>query len=177
MNALDSGYNIFDTIRKIGVMIAIIAAFVMMVYITADVIARNFLPSSMNMVGTYEFTQAFIMPLVGFPAMPYAYKIGLMPRIVMLTDRLKPGARRAMAIVLPIIHVCFFIAIAAFSLRYAMQSVADKITVLCGTKELPVYPLYFLPPYAFFMIAIEDIFVLIKNLKTKGRESILYAQD
>lgn len=169
---LDKAYGVFEKIRKMGIMVAIISEFVMMLYITTDVIIRNFFP--VNMVGTYEFTQAFLMPLIGFPAMPYAYQIGLLPRIVMVTDRAKPELKRILALLLPVIHGILFIAMGIFSTRYAVQSVADKITVLCGTKQLPVYPLYFLPSYAFFMIACEDVFVLIKNYVVKGRDSILF---
>lgn len=169
---LNRGYAVLEKIRKAGMLLAIISVFVMMLYITTDVIIRNFFP--VNMTGTYEFTQAFLMPLIGFPAMPYAYQIGLLPRIVMATDRAKPELRRGMALLLPLLHTVLFIAMGIFSTRYAVQSVADKITVLCGTKQLPVYPLYFLPGYAFFMIACEDLFVLIKNIRIKGRESILF---
>ena len=124
---LDKAYGVFEKIRKMGIMVAIISVFVMMLYITTDVIIRNFFP--VNMVGTYEFTQAFLMPLIGFPAMPYAYQIGLLPRIVMVTDRAKPELKRILALLLPVIHGILFIAMGIFSTRYAVQSVADKITV------------------------------------------------
>lgn len=169
---LSKAYGAFDKIRKGGMLLAIAAVFVMMAYITADVFVRNFLP--VNMVGTYEFTQAFLMPLIGFPAMPYAYQIGLLPRIIMVTDRARPELKRILALALPIVHGALFVAMGVFSTRYALQSVADRITVLCGTRQLPVYPLYFLPCYAFFMIALEDLFVLVKNVMAKGRDCILF---
>lgn len=173
MERLDKAYNGYCQVKNSCMLVAGGALFASMFYITLDVIVRNFTPFAL--VGTYEIVQNYLMPLIGFPALAYAYSSGVMPRIVMLTDRFSSGYRKVLAILIPVMHLVFFGLMAYFSLQYALKSTVDKASFICGTKMLPIYPFYYLPVLGFVMMAVEDVFIIIKNC-IKKEESVLYRQ-
>lgn len=156
-------YDIHSKVKKIGVWIAGVATFFMMIFICADVFMRNITGSSIP--GSYEIIQGYIMALTTFTAIPYAYSAGVMPRVDLIVNKFKPHNKQLAINCMLIIDIIIFVAFTIISAKYAVKSFVDKTTFIAGTKYYPVYPLHIMPPVAFILIVIEDLFVLTRNIK------------
>lgn len=165
MEQLNKNYQTYCKIKRGGLYISAAAVMITMFYITIDVFVRTF--TSTALVGTYEIIQNYFMPLIIFPGLAYAYSSGVMPKIVIAADRLSKEKRNTLYIVVLIINIILFAALAYFTLMHAIQSTGDKTGFIVGTKELPVWQAFYLPVIAFIMLTIEDVFIVIKNIKTK----------
>lgn len=162
---LDRAYGVFKYLEKIGLLVSGASLMLTMLLITIDVFVRNFTISSL--VGIYEIVQNYLMPIMVFPAIGYAYSEGIMPRIVMVTDKLSARVRVAAAMLISLIEVAIFSSMAYFTFAYSVDSVQEKLGFICGTSMLPLYHVMFLPALSFAMIAIENVFLLITNIKNK----------
>jgi TRAP-type C4-dicarboxylate transport system permease small subunit len=162
---LDRAYGAFKYLEKIGLLVSGASLMLTVLLITIDVFVRNF--TSHSLVGIYEVVQNYLMPLMVFPAIPYAYSEGIMPRIVMVTDKLSARVRVAAAILISLIEVGIFAAMAYFTFGYSIDSVREKLGFICGTRMLPLYHMMFLPMFSFAMITIENVFLLFTNIKNK----------
>ena len=174
MERLDRIYNYYQKFKMALLFISGVGIFGMTFYITIDVLWRNFAPTAL--VGTYEIVQYYFMPTIILLSMGYAFSSGVMPRIVAFVNRLPKGGQRVMGIILPIVDLIFCAVMGFLSTEYAVQATADQLTFICGTGLLPVWQMYYLVSLAYLMIAIEDIFVLIRNIKT-GSSDVLYRKQ
>lgn len=103
MKTLDQLYAIHSKIKNIFLALGGAGVFVMMLYITVDVLVRNL--SNTALIGTFEIVSYYIMPLTILPSMCLALASGVMPRIVAMTNRLPQKAQRIDAIILPILEI------------------------------------------------------------------------
>lgn len=142
-------------------LISIVCVFIMMIYITIDVLTRNF--TNTALVGTYEIIGNFLMPIAVFLSIPYTYTSGVMPKIVMLTDKMNAKKKMLFSKLCHLISLVVFAALGYFSLLYAFDSTADMSAIIVGSSLTPIYPLHYLPALAFFMIVFEDLLVLISK--------------
>lgn len=171
MKTLDQLYAIHSKIKNIFLALGGAGVFVMMLYITVDVLVRNL--SNTALIGTFEIVSYYIMPLTILPSMCLALASGVMPRIVALTNRLPQKAQRIDAIILPILEIAAYVLMCRFSIKYAIFATNDQLTFIAGTTSLPVWFMYYLPPVAYVMMTVESLFVLLKNILT-GNTTILY---
>ena len=173
MKTLDKLYGFHTKLKNAFLLLAGIGGFSMMIYITADVLMRNFATA---LVGTFEVVSYYITPITILPSMCYALSSGVMPRIVAVTGRLPHKAQRFFAIVLPVLEIVFYIMMLCFSTKYAVSATKDGLTFVAGTKSLPVWQMYYLPPLSYIMMTAESALILGKNLLTDNT-TILYKND
>ena len=76
MKTLDKLYGFHTKLKNAFLLLAGIGVFSMMIYITADVLMRNFATA---LVGTFEVVSYYIMPITILPSMCYALSSGVMP--------------------------------------------------------------------------------------------------
>jgi TRAP-type C4-dicarboxylate transport system permease small subunit len=151
----------YTWVKKIMLYISLVCVFVMMFYITIDVLFRNF--STTALVGTYEIVGNYLMPICVFFSVPYTYTSGVMPRIVMLTNKF---SKEKQVLITRLTHVLSFLAfllLGYFSLLYAIKSTGDRTAVIIGSGFSAIYPLHYLPPLAFLMIMIEDLIYIFSK--------------
>ncbi|GKV65223.1 hypothetical protein NCCP2331_13760 [Sporosarcina sp. NCCP-2331] len=80
-------YSLFEKIKFFGMLLSGVTVFIMMLYTSADVLLRNIFGTSM--LSAYEISQNYFMPLAVFPALAYAFGVGMMPRIEFLITKVK----------------------------------------------------------------------------------------
>lgn len=163
---LDRAYDSFKLLEKLGLVVSGSSLIITMAVITVDVVVRNF--TQFTLVGVYEIVQNYLMPLMVFPAIGYAYSSGIMPRIVMVTDRLGLRAKRIAALLISATEVMIFALMAYFTFGYAVNTVEQRLSFICSTRMLPLYHVMFLPVFSFLMIVIENVFLLLVNIKDKS---------
>ncbi len=161
-------YNCFGHVKKVGVWITGLTVMVMMFFITMDVLGRNFF--SMPVPGNFEIVQGYMMPLISFPALAYAYAEGIMPRMDIIVNKLNHSVKKIFIGAALMVDITIFIAMVSFSWRFAMAGFEEKTFFVAGLTLYPVYFLYILVPICFSMIIIENIFVLIRNLSLDKAE-------
>jgi len=166
VSRIDKAYDLFKVLERAGLFISGISLFATMLLITVDVIVRNF--TNLTLVGVYEIVQNYLMPLMVFPTIGYAYSNGIMPRIVMLTNKFGVKARSIIAVIISIIEVLIFASMAYFTFGYAVDSVNENLGFICGTRMLPLYHAMFLPVFSFAMITVENLFLLITNMRNRS---------
>lgn len=166
VSRIDKAYDLFKLFEKAGLFVSGLSLFAAMFLITIDVVVRNF--TNLTLVGVYEIVQNYLMPLMVFPAIGYAYSNGIMPRIVMLTEKFGIKARSVIAILISLIEVLIFASMSYFTFGYAVDSVNENLGFICGTRMLPLYHVMFLPVFSFVMITVENVFLLIVNLRNSS---------
>ena len=166
MRMLNRAYGYYGKVKNLFLFLGGLGVFIMMFYITADVLARNILSSSL--VGTFEIVSNYVMPMTILPSLCLALSAGVMPRIVAVTDRLPHKAQRFFAIILPILEIVLYVIMLIASGKYAIQATQDKLSFVASTTSLPVWFMYYLPPLAYIMMTIESIFILLKNILTNS---------
>jgi len=158
-------YGILDKIKFCGMIISGSAIFIMMVYTSTDVLLRNlFNFSSLN---TYEFSQNYFMPMAVFPALAYAYGNGIMPRIELLITKVKDIYQRIVAVCIYGVEAVLFTLLSFYGLKYTLNSIQEVISFSAGGTNYPVWPVLIFVPVSFLLIAIESVFLLIKNVRNK----------
>jgi len=161
-------YQVYDKIKKAGSIITGLAVMAMMFFITADILGRNFIGYSIP--GNYELVQGYLMPLVSYPALAYAYAEGVMPRVGMLIDKLPHKEKKITIISMLVLDIALFVTMVAFTWQFAVRGLVDKTGFVAGLRVWPVYPLFFIVPICFVMVIIENIFVIIRNLSEDKAE-------
>lgn len=172
---MSDGYEralrIHNRIKEIGVWIAGLDIVAIMLFICVDVIKRNITGSSI--AGSYEIIQGYLMALSTFTAIPYAYSVGVMPRVDLIVKKVKPERQKIMVNTMLVLDMIIFTILTVISFQYALKGFANKTTFVAGTTYYPVYPFYLLAPVSFLLVIIEDIFVLIKNAKQNKADMYL----
>ena len=77
---------------------------------------------------------------------------------------------------LPVLEIVFYFMMLCFSTKYAISATKDGLTFVAGTKSLPIWQMYYLPPLSYIMMILESALVLGKNLFTDNT-TILYKND
>ncbi|MFC4024070.1 TRAP transporter small permease [Oceanobacillus longus] len=156
-------YKVLERIKTIGLIISGVSLFTMMLFIVADVLGRNFL--SQSIPGNFEIVINYFLPLSVFTAMPYAYGIGVLPRITMVLDRFSDKIRKNIIIGLLLFEVILFSLIIYYSAIYAITGTVEEFAFPAGGNLYPYYFLLYLVPLSFFLVIIEIVFLIIKNVK------------
>ena len=174
MKLLDLLYRWFGYVKGLGLFSSGIALLLMIVLITADVVMRNFVGRSIS--GVYEVVGFYLMPLSVLPILFYAFAGGISPRIPMLVDRLSDKVQKIIYTCVLCIEMVLMLLVAWYSLGYAMDGMAGSHAFPAGGQLYAKYPAYFLVPAAFFGMAIEIAFTIMKNI-LKTDMWVTYVKD
>lgn len=173
MEKLNKLYGYHSKLKNIFLMMGGVGVFAMMLYITVDVLYRNL--STTALVGTFEVVSYYLMPLTILPSFCLALSAGVMPRIVAIVGKFEPKGQRIFCIVIPVLEIMFYVMMGIFSTKYAISATQDRLTFIAGTKSLPYWFMFFLPPLSYLMMTVESLFVVIKNILDKNANTVLYA--
>lgn len=160
-----SSYNLLQKLKLVGLIISGISLFTMMLFIVADVIGRNFL--SQSIPGNFEIVINYFLPLTVFTAIPYAYGTGIFPRITMISDKFSKRNQSILMVALLLFEAFLFSLVIYYSLNYAISGTNQGLSFPAGGNLYPYYLLLYLVPLSLFLVIIEIIFLIIKNLKEK----------
>lgn len=167
-------YRRYHVVTKIGGLVSGAAIFGMMLFISADVLLRNVVGSSIP--GSFEIAQNYFMPLAVFPALAWVYSSGIMPRMDLLIGRFSERLGNSLIHTL----VALEIMVAAFllwaSLGYALDGFARKVSFTAGGDLLPLWPAQFLAPLGLLLLLIEVAFVMARNIQIR-RPSLLVSNE
>lgn len=145
-------------------MISGLTVFVMMFYTTLDVALRNIFGSSG--LYAYEVSQNYFMPMTVFPALAFAFAAGMMPRIEFVVVKFNERFQKFVAIVLIIIEIILMLLLAFYGLEYAVTAAQAGESFTAGGSNYPMIYVIMFAPVAFLLVAVEMIFLLIKNIKS-----------
>jgi TRAP-type C4-dicarboxylate transport system permease small subunit len=159
------GYGVFQKIKWVGMMISGLTVFVMMFYTTLDVALRNIFGSSG--LYAYEVSQNYFMPMTVFPALAFAFAAGMMPRIEFVVVKFNERFQKFVAIVLIIIEIILMLLLAFYGLEYAVTAAQAGESFTAGGSNYPMIYVMMFAPVAFLLVAVEMIFLLIKNIKSE----------
>lgn len=165
MNRVEQLYSFFQKCKSFGIVICGISIFIMMFFIVADVISRNFLSGSLN--GSIEFVQYYFMPLAIIPGMAYVYGTSILPRLELLIDKLRGTMRNFVTNALLVLELILFTIVVVYSTSYAFSGVEMATSFSTGGKIYPYYHVLFLVPLTFILVNLEILFILIRNLQKK----------
>jgi len=161
---LNSAYNIFEKFKVGGLVLSGITIFLMMLFIVADVALRNVLNASL--LGSYEITQYFLMPLAFFPGLAYAYSSGIMPRIEMVVVKLTNRVQRNIFLALLIFEFILFLMLTIYGFQYALMGTQESLGFSMKGTIIPYYPILYFVPLGFLLLSIEILFLIAKNFKS-----------
>lgn len=163
MEGVLKAYKVFQYLKVIGVWVSGISVLVMMFFISYDVFVRNVFSGSIR--GGFEIVQNYLMPLVVFPSLAYVYSSGVLPKMDLIMDKLGARMKKGLIFMMLLIELFILVLIVQFSWEFAMNGLERKTAFPAAGTMYPLYPLFFMIPIAFAMIFIENIFILIRNLK------------
>lgn len=159
---LEAAYRWFGHVKIIGALISGVAIVLMMLFIAADVIARNFLSGSIP--GGFEISQNYFMPLAVFPALGWVYAAGALPRMDLVLPRLPTAIRTTTVHLLVVVELGLAAIVTYYAWWHAMSGLQRGSNFPAGGSLYPLYPFYFLVPLGFALILIEILFVAVRNI-------------
>lgn len=157
--------NFLNKIEKIGIAITGLAVMFMMFFISADVLGRNLF--SISISGNYEIVQNYIMPLMVFPVIGYAYSEGMMPRVEFVLDKFSNKVRFVLEILILVVNSVFMFLLLTYSWDYMIDGFINKTAFVAGKNMYPVYFLYILPPISFGTVILEDVLQIMKSFDNR----------
>lgn len=161
---MNRAYSIFEKVKIGGLILSGTTIFLMMLFIVADVALRNLLNASL--LGSYEITQYFLMPVAFFPGLAYAYSSGIMPRIEMFVMKLKKRFQRNIFLALLILELVLFLMLTFYGLQYALMGTQESLGFSMKGTIISYYPILYFVPLGFLLLSIEILFLLAKNVQS-----------
>lgn len=165
MKSLDKLYKYFNYLKKAGIALSGVAVIGMILFITADVLSRNILSSSIP--GSYEFVENYFMPLATFPALVFAYTEGIMPRMNMIVLKFPKIVQKVMIYIILGVDFLIMALLTYYTFSFSITSMLEGASFPSAGNLYPIYPFIFLAPIGFFFVLMEVSFVLMKNIKSK----------
>lgn len=159
---MEKAYNLFRYIKLGGMYLSGFTIFIMMFIIVLDVVLRNIF--NLNVIGSYEISQYYLMPLAFFPALAYVYSSGIMPRLEMLVERFRNAWQRYILIFLFVIELILFLLLTYHGLQYALNGTKEVLAFTMKGKVIPFYPVLYFVPLGFLLLSIEIMFLIFKNI-------------
>jgi TRAP-type C4-dicarboxylate transport system permease small subunit len=128
--------RLLDGCERIMTLVAVVAAFAMMLLTTADAGGRYLF--NRPILVALEVTTNYLMIAAVFLAMPYAYRTGSNIRVTFLVDRLRGTPRLVVDHLVQIVSIlyCVLLVVATFQQVRNMFSTGT----LFITVELPIWP-------------------------------------
>jgi len=141
--------------RNIGKYTSGFAILGMMIIIVIDVFMRNVFGKPM--MGTYEIVQYFLMPLAVFPALGYAYWVGILPRLSEMISKAPAWFEKFNTILILCIDAFVFALLTYYGFLFAMAGLKDQMAIPIAGSLVPVWPVYFVIPIGFLFVLLEII--------------------
>ncbi|KKK39902.1 hypothetical protein WQ57_01085 [Mesobacillus campisalis] len=161
---MSRAYNVFEKVKIGGLILSGSTIFIMMLLIVGDVALRNLVNASL--LGSYEITQYFLMPLAFFPGLAYAYGSGIMPRVEMMVVKLKNKFRRNIFLALLIFEFILFLMLTFYGFQYALIGTQESLGFSMKGTIITYYPILYFVPLGFLLLSIEILFLILKNFRT-----------
>lgn len=169
MKAVWNVYKTFNYLKYVGVFISAVSVMGMMFVISYDVFMRSLFSQSIR--GGFEIVQNYFLPLVVFPSLAYIYSSGVLPKMDILLEKFGLKVRKILTYSILAIELFILILIVQFSWDFAVTELGRKTAFSAGGSMYPLYPIFFFIPVAFFMVIVETIFVIIRNIEL-GRPTL-----
>lgn len=150
-------------ILNFGKNVSSISILIMMLLIVIDVLLRNF--GGTPIPGVYLIVESYLMPLAVFPALGYAYMVGILPRLNEFIEKRPVWFQKTNDILIHALDVIVFMLLVYFSFLHAMTAFNDKITISIATNLIPVWPIYFIVPIGYFFVLSELILKALRGKK------------
>lgn len=163
---MNRAYHIFEKIKIGGLILSGSTIFIMMLLIVGDVALRNLVNASV--LGSYEITQYFLMPLAFFPGLAYAYSSGIMPRVEMMVIKLKNKFRRNIFLALLIFEFILFLMLTFYGFQYALIGTQESLGFSMKGSIIEYYPILYFVPLGFLLLSIEILFLIVKNFQSNS---------
>lgn len=160
---LTDAYRRFRFVTRAGALISGIAAVGLMLLVCADVLMRNI--GAGSLIGAFEVTQNYFLPLVVFPSLAWVYSSGVMPKMDLFLPKLSPGARRKTVMGLVIVEILVIATVTVSTTLWAISETASQAAFIAGKSLLPGWPVQLLVPIGFLLLLIELCFVFARNLQ------------
>jgi TRAP-type C4-dicarboxylate transport system permease small subunit len=122
--------------ERLLTLVAALATFVMMLLTTADAGGRYLL--NRPILAAYELTTNYLMVVVVFLAMPYAYRQGANIRVTFLVDRLGPAVRQVVNHAVQVVSIVYCAALVYATGQQARHVLGTGTTF--ATLDLPLWP-------------------------------------
>lgn len=167
MNTINKIDKMVDRVNMFGVYISGIAILLMMCMIALEIILRSVFSSSIP--GGYLIVQNYFMPLVVFPALAYAFKSGIFPRLDIVVDKVKSQiAKMCIIVAILLVELICCVILAYFGFVMGLEGAEEGRAFLTGNTYLPLYPFFFFVGIAFTMVSIKITMMLLKLIVSKG---------
>lgn len=154
--------------RDVGKYISGIAILAMMFAIVIDVFMRNVFGKPI--AGTYEVVQYFLMPLAIFPALGFVYWVGVLPRLTELISKSPAWFEKFNKYLILCIDAVVFALLTYYGFLFAIGGMTDQMAVPVAGGLIPVWPVYFLVPFAFLFVLLEVLTRFIRKTEVKEGE-------
>jgi TRAP-type C4-dicarboxylate transport system permease small subunit len=130
-----------------------------------DVILRNF---GHPITGSMEIIQYGGALVFGF-SVPFATLLKAQVQVDLITEKLKPGSRKAVSIVTRLVGIALFFFIAYNFFGYGLD--VKRTGELTAGFKIPYYPIVFGLALAFFLQALTVVYDLVEVLRGADSES------
>ena len=161
IDALIRTYHKYGVLNKIGFWIGLVGLFAMMILICVDVIYRKIFGQSI--IGLFAIVQNYLMPICVFSTIGYTFAGGIMPRMLLLTNKFKRPARRVFAQISLVLNMIIFGLMAWFTLLYTIRQAQNNATIMIGLANWIIWPIYALLVFGYLQGVVESIFTFIRN--------------
>lgn len=155
--------KINHVMRHTGKYISGFAILGMMAIIVVDVFMRNVFGKPI--AGTYEIVQYFLMPMAVFPALGYAYWVGVLPRLSELISKTPAWFEKFNRLLILCIDTLVFALLTYYGFLFAMSGMKDQMAVPIAGGLVSVWPVYFLVPIGFLLVLLEIILRFVKKVE------------
>jgi TRAP-type C4-dicarboxylate transport system permease small subunit len=165
MKNMEKIYQYFNYVKIVGLWISGISVIGMMFFICLDVFLHNVFKNSIN--GAFEIVQNYFMPLVVFPSLAYVYSSGVLPKMDMLLEKFNDRMKKIIIMTMVLIEIFILVLLTQYTWEYAISGLERNMAFPAAGVLYPLYPVLFFIPFAFGLIILENVFILIRNIVDK----------
>jgi C4-dicarboxylate transporter DctQ subunit len=142
--------KVLGRFEKWSTHVAVLSIFIMMLLTTADAIGRYLF--SLPIVGTYEFTEKYLMIIAVYLGASYTYRGGSTIRITLLVDRLPGGVKMALQVFAQIFSICYGFFLLVPAVQAVLRVYEQKITL--SSPQLPLWVPFTAIPIGLFLMSL-----------------------
>jgi len=161
--------KINKALQETGKIIGGISIVLMMTIIVLDVFLRNFFATPIP--GSYAIIENYLMPIAIFPVLGYVYMENILPKLGEFVSKKSKQFQKINNIILLFMDTIVFILLTYYSFIYFLGMSSKGMEIQIATKFVPIWPVYFVVPLGFFLVFLEVILRLIKEIKKKAISS------
>jgi len=142
-----------------------IGCFVLMLCVVLEVLSR-YVFEKVIITGLYNITESYIFPSLTFLAFAGSYRIGMWPNLDIFINKMTPTKKRWVKLSTLGIEFVLYSIVAIFTLNYSYEMTLENRMMQAGSATYPLYPILWVVPLAFFLLLIEILLRISKELKT-----------